>query len=304
MLLNQISDFIMIFLGLMVAALPFIVFGVSASVILTKYVSSERIAKYKSKNTFISHLQAMSIGLFLPVCECGNIPLANRLIKLGFKPSEIITFVLSAPILNPIVFITTFVAFNLDPNVAYIRLLAGGIIALFVGLLFSLIPQQDALLSKNFYSPNTHNHSHDNCEIDHDHSLVNQFKSEFFNVFKMLAIGALIAAVFQIFIPRDFILLFGNNQLISIIVLMVLAFVVSICSTIDAFFALSFLGSFSIGAILAFLIFGPMIDIKSLLMMNTIFKPKTLLLISIVVALLCVALGLSVDVFYKSNYIL
>ena len=115
--LKKFSDFAMTFIGLTLAAIPFVIFGVVVSILIANYVKPSSILKYKSKNVVVSHIQSMFIGLFLPVCECGNIPLAKRLSLVGFRPSEVITFMLAAPIFNPIVLVTTLVAFNLDYNV-------------------------------------------------------------------------------------------------------------------------------------------------------------------------------------------
>jgi uncharacterized protein len=143
---NRISDFAMIFLGLAMSAIPFVVIGVTLSCLIAKWISPDWVRKHRSKNSLLSHIQVMFIGMFLPVCQCGNVPLAKRLSVIGFRPSEVITFMLAAPIFNPIVLITTLVAFNLDPNVAWIRVLGGGLIALTVGLIFSLHPQPSELL--------------------------------------------------------------------------------------------------------------------------------------------------------------
>ena len=313
-LTNKLSDFAMIFLGLTMEAIPFIVIGVTISAIIAKYVNSSWVRKYKSKNYFISHIQSMFIGLFLPVCQCGNVPLAKRLSIIGFKPSEVITFMLAAPIFNPLVLITTLVAFNLDYNIAIIRVLGGGLIALIVGLIFSLHPDQNELLlasdnqftqSKKEFSFNTTLNSpvSQSIELDHDGSFVDNWRDEFFNVFKMLLIGCFLAASFQMLIPRSVFSNFVGSPSLSVIALMVLAFVVSICSSVDAFFALSFVGTFNLGSILAFLIFGPMIDINSLMMLRSVFKNKTLISMTILVTLMSLIIGLCVNYFYKLNYL-
>jgi uncharacterized protein len=310
---NRLSDFAMIFIGLLVESMPFVVLGVTVSSLIAKYVKSSWILKVKSKNTFVSHVQSMFIGLFLPVCECGNIPLAKRLSIIGFKPSEVITFMLAAPIFNPLVLITTLVAFNLDPNVGFIRVLAGGAIALLVGLIFSLHPDQSQLLvdvkptqsaKKSFsFQDNLNSPIMEIQDSNHSGFLVDNFREEFINVFKMLVIGCFLAAAFQILIPRDTISMFVGSPSLSVIALMVLAFVISICSSVDAFFALSLAGTFNLGSIVAFLVFGPMIDIKSLMMLRTIFKVRTLVVLTIIVSLLCLITGLSVNYFYKLNYL-
>lgn len=301
--LNKLSDFAMIFIGLMVESIPFVVVGVLISALVAKYLKSSFILRFKSKNRFISHIQAMFIGLALPVCECGNVPLAKRLSLVGFKPSEVITFFLAAPILNPLVLFTTLEAFNLDKNIAIIRILSGCVIALIVGLLFSYNPDQKDLMvprAQTLRSFDGFNTS-DNDELDHN-NFVEIFRDEFFAIFKMLVIGCFLASAFQVVVPREFITIFASDPSLSIIAMMFLAFIISICSSVDAFFALSLASTFSLGSIMAFLVFGPMIDIKTLAMLRSVFKTRTLTLLTAMVGILCIFLGFAVNNFYKLNY--
>ncbi|MCL6752592.1 permease [Nostoc sp. CCCryo 231-06] len=92
----------------------------------------------------------------------------------------------------------------------------------------------------------------------------------------VMILGSAIAAAIQVLAPRELILSLGAGPISSIVVMLILAVVVSICSTVDSFFALSFASTFSSGSLLAFLVFGPMIDIKSVGLMLSIFKPKTI----------------------------
>jgi uncharacterized protein len=300
---NKLSDFAMIFIGLMIESIPFVVVGVVISALVAKYLQSSLILKFKSKNRFISHIQAMFIGLALPVCECGNVPLAKRLSLVGFKPSEVITFFLAAPILNPLVLFTTLEAFNLDKNIAIIRILSGCVIALVVGILFSYNPDQKELMVPRAQTLRSFDgfKQGDQEELNHN-SFIEIFREEFFNIFKMLVIGCLLAATFQIVVPREFISIFASDPSLSIIAMMFLAFIISICSSVDAFFALSLASTFSLGSIIAFLVFGPMIDVKTLVMLRSVFKTKTLGLLTAMVAILCIFLGFAVNNFYKLNY--
>jgi uncharacterized protein len=303
-IINKFYDFLMIFLGLMVGALPFICIGVLISVLVGLYIKSDKILKYRSKNPIISHFQALFLGLALPVCECGNIPLAKRLTVVGFKPSEVITFLLSAPILNPLVLITTLEAFNLDKNIAWIRIISGALIALVVGLLFYQNPNQKDLMKEirlNLKSFDSFSAEVNQVEVNHK-SFIDSFREEFFGVFNMLLIGCFLASLFQVFIPREIVNLFGQDPVLSVIAMIGLAFIISICSSIDAFFALSIASSFTLGSIMSFLVFGPMIDLKTIAMLRTIFKTKTILLMSAMVFVLCFILGLSINFFYKLNY--
>ncbi|MGL4759412.1 MAG: permease [Patescibacteria group bacterium] len=308
-LYNRLYDFLMIVLGLLVESMPFVVIGVLISALLGSFVKGGFFLKYKSKNPILSHIQSMLIGLFLPVCECGNVPLAKRLSLIGFKPSEVITFMLAAPILNPLVLITTLEAFNMDRNIAFIRIGAGALIALVVGLIFSTHPAQDELLmpfNKNLRSMDSFSKAIEETDIEsktsHTSEFFETFRVEFFSVFRVLLLGCVLAGIFQTIIPREFIQFFAGEPTLSIVALMILAFIISICSSVDAFFALSLASTFSLGSILSFLVFGPMIDIKTLTMLRSIFKLKTLLLMTAIVATLCLMFGMGVNNFYKLFY--
>ena len=74
-----------------------------------------------------------------------------------------------------------------------------------------------------------------------------------------------------------------------------LAFVISICSNVDAFFALAFRDTFTAGSLVSFLVFGPMIDIKLLSLMRTTYQPKVLMQVSLLVLLMAAAIGLGVN---------
>lgn len=291
----QLQDFVTLFLGLVVEAFPFVVLGVIISVLIALFFKEEWLVRFLPQNTILSHMMLSVMGILLPVCECGNVPVVRRLLLKGFKSSHAITFLLAAPILNPITLFSTLEAFSYDKSIALIRIVAAFIIANLVGLFFSLVKKDEELLTEKFH--------HEVCEHDHsDHSKskfglgLELFQREFLNVMSMLVVGAFIAAISQSFIPREIIMAIGGNLFGSIIAMMVLAFVISICANVDAFFALSYASNFTVGSIMSFLVFGPMIDIKMLAMLRATFKTKTLVMISALVALLSIITGLIVNI--------
>jgi len=313
----RLQDFITLVLSIIVEAFPFIILGVSLSTLIALnffgwlkrkiynhkkilfplyfiYEISGRLDRKFKSNRVYSHVKVSLLGVFLPVCECGNIPVARRLLLGGFSVSQSITFLLAAPILNPITFLTTLEAFNYDKSVVVIRLLAGFIIANLIGIILSYKKPQNEFLNLDFYQ--------EICDMnDHKHTknrfveAIGIFQREFIEIFKVLIFGALLAAASQTFIPRDIITTIGQNPLLSILAMLLLAFVISICSNVDAFFALSYANTFTIGSVLGFLIFGPMIDIKILTMMRTTYKTKLLAIVTLLVFLLSFLTALIVN---------
>src|SRR5260221_1779172 len=284
-ILARIQDFLTLVLSIVIEAFPFIILGVVISVLVGidffPWVNS-KITQHKTllfpiyyllqflksvdkkfhSNRIYSHVKISLMGVLLPVCECGNIPVARRLIMNGYSTSQSITFLLAAPILNPVTFITTSEAFSFDKSVVIIRMISGFLIANFIGILLSYKKDQKDLLNESFLETckvEEHHHHHNKFE----HAL-EIFQSEFLEVIKVLFIGAVLAAISQTFVPRDVIASIGQNPILSIVAMIILALVVSICSNVDAFFALSYANSFTIGSLLSFLVFGPMIYIKIL----------------------------------------
>jgi len=291
--LIRLQDFLTLMLGIIVEAFPFVVLGVLVSVVVALYFKTEWIIKILPRNRFLSHILISFLGVLMPVCECGNIPVARRLMLKGFTVSQSLTFLLAAPIINPITYISTAEAFSFDPSVVIIRMLAAFIIANVIGILFSYIKDPQEILTAEFYAAVCeHEHTHTHSKLN---EAVDIFQTEFIAVMKMLIIGAGLAALSQSFIPRDVIVAIGQNPFLSVVAMILLAFVISICSNVDAFFALSYASTFTVGSILAFLVFGPMIDIKILTMMRSTFKLKYLILITVLVTLASLIVGLLVN---------
>jgi len=166
-------------------------------------------------------------------------------------------------------------AFRLDPSIVWLRLAGALLIANLVGALISLHKNPIFLLSKSFQETLQASDSHG----DHHHGPrwqegIGIFRDEVSLMLKVLCLGAVIAGLTQVFVPRDVLTSLVAHPVYSILAMLALAFVVSICSNVDAFFALAYASTFTTGAIVAFLVFGPMVDIKMLAMMRTTYNTQ------------------------------
>lgn len=101
--------------------------------------------------------------------------------------------------------------------------------------------------------------------------------NDVFTMGRLLVIGCLLAAGMQTLVDRESLLELGSGPLSSVIVMQGLGFLLSVCSTVDAFLALAFTGAFTTGSIIAFLTFGPMIDAKSSAMFLGVFRPRAVI---------------------------
>ena len=230
---------------------------------------------------------ALGLGIVLPVCECGIVVVVRRLLAKGLPLRVGVAFLLAAPVVNPIVFASTLTAFGAGKMLAA-RFILSFAIASVIALLFGAARPEEVLRGESATGDPHQGHGHDHDHHGHHHhadasverlsgrirAAVSAAADDLFDVGRYLVIGSLLAAALQALVPREAILAVGSAPVSSVMALSALAFVISVCSTVDAFVALSFVGTFTPASILAFLVFGPMVDIKSSLMFWSIFRPR------------------------------
>ena len=257
-----------IFISILIEALPFILLGVIISGIIQIFVTEEMMAKAIPKNKFGAIVLASVIGALFPACECGIVPITRRLMAKGVPLYAAIPFMLTGPIINPVVLFATFVAFGNDWKIMIER----GVVAFLVSLIVGLI------LAFQFKTPQVKNeilvHTSSKKMSEKIGEALKHTIDEFFSVGKFVIIGGLIAAAMQTYVKTSTLMALGHGAVSSNVVMMGLSYILSLCSSADAFIASSFRSTFNDSAIIAFLVFGPMFDIKNTLMMLSQFKTK------------------------------
>lgn len=291
---GQFQDFLTLSISVIIESLPFIVLGIVLSIVVQVWLPDSLLVKLLPKNAVGRRIVISLLGVLLPVCECGNLPLARGLIVKGFTVAESMTFLLAAPIVNPITILTTYQAFGWNDGILVARLLGGFLIANLIGWLYSRHPAQHSLLTDKFAAecamPDPHAHRDSKWTAS-----VELFVRETAVILPALFIGSMVAGLVQVAVSRGALVTLGSNPVWSILAMMVLAFIISICSNVDAFFVLPFASVFLPGSIVVFLLFGPIIDIKMLAMMRTTFRTGVLVRITVLVALTSALIGLVVN---------
>lgn len=269
-----------IFLSIVIEAAPFILLGVFVSALIQIYVKEETIQRFLPKNAFAALLPATIMGAIFPICECAIIPVVRRLIKKGMPLHVGVVFLVAAPILNPVVFASTFFAFRTNLSVLYSRMGVAFVLAMVIGGILYLLFKNSNQLKKSREemmgsSGNPMNEKHP------PHRSLNKWKQtmyhttdEFFDMGKYLIAGAFITALFQTFLDRQFLLAIGSEAWSSTLVMMAFAYILSLCSEADAFVASSFGSTFTVGSLVAFLVYGPMLDLKNTIMLFAFFRVK------------------------------
>ena len=255
------------------------------------------------KNRVLGSLVGIFLGLFIPACDCAVIPIAMRLKKKKVPTNVIVSFMLASPIISPVVLLSTFFAFGETekmllfgfemPKLFVYRTIFGVVVALVVGIILDIICK-DAVLKEEIYEHHHHHHDHEHIHTcNHHHegcscsnheketgligrvkNIINIMYGDFMGIISYMAVGALLAATMQILLPISNIGGIVQNKYISTFIMMLLAFALSLCSTSDAFIARTFMNSLSKNSILAFILLGPMIDIKNTILLNKSFNKK------------------------------
>ncbi|MFT4229503.1 MAG: permease [Microbacterium sp.] len=289
---TRAQDGLTLAISVLVESLPFVALGVVLSIVVQVWVPPGAIERWMPRAAWGRRAVLSLLGMVVPVCECGNVPFARGLLMRGFTVSETLTFLIAAPIVNPIVIITTHQAFGFDDGVLVARLVGGYAIANLIGWLYSRHPDPDALLTDRF---------RDTCALVGDEpggrlrrSLA-QFVIELRAVMPALVIGSALAGAVQVLVPRDALLAIGSNPVYSIVAMVALAMIVSICSNVDSFFALSFAATFTPGSIAAFLLVGPLVDVKMLALLRTTFTTRVLagIVATVLLAAFAIAVGVN-----------
>ena len=289
--MEPLNKFSIVFSSVVIEALPFILIGAVLASFMQVYISNNIFNKIISKNKLLGSIQAGIIGVFLPVCECATVPITKGLLNKKVPLNVAITYMLAAPIVNPLVILSTYYAFDGNIKVVLLRVGVGFFIAVIAGLLMLCLSGEN-----NIFIDNGEGELQGKClcgcsEIDDNSSkpirLLKHTSLEFYEIGKYFIVGATLASIFQTFVPRDIIFYFENSAVLSIIILMAFSFLISLCSEADAFVASTFMNRFSLGSITGFLIIGPMIDLKNTIMLFSIFKKSFVIKLLFVVFSLC-----------------
>jgi hypothetical protein len=275
---DRLQTFVTIFLSIFIEAVPFLLLGSLVSGFIAIFVDRTMIERFAPRQPLLASLAGASLGLLFPVCECGVVPVTRRLYQKGLPVSMGIAFLLAAPVINPVVFASTYAAFGWGPML-WGRLAFSFMIAAIVGAVFSLARPEEVL------RPEAIEDSCAACGEPHHPSPTQPMPrvwealaaggDDFLDMARYLIGGSLLAAAMQTLVPQSVLLALGAGPVSSVLMMMTLAFVLSVCSTVDAFLALAFVNTFTPASILAFLVFGPMVDIKSTFMFLGVFRPRT-----------------------------
>ena len=246
-----LSTWFTVLVSISLQALPFLVMGITLSACIATFVPAGALTRWlPRKPAFAVPVAALS-GTLLPGCECASVPIAGSLVSRGVKPAIALTFLLAAPAINPIVLVSTAVAFAGQPQVVLARFLGSLMTAVVVGWIWLRLGRDSLIRMPARHTAATSRLGTFVAEARHD----------LFHAGGFLVLGSAVAATINVVVPRAWLDTLGGSLVVSVLVLAVFAVVVAICSEADAFVAAS-LTQFPLTALLVFMVVGPAIDVK------------------------------------------
>ena len=292
--IDRLQAFTTIFLGIFIEAAPFVAVGALLSGVIETGVSARTLARWVPARPGAGVLAGAALGLVFPVCECGVVIVVRRLLRKGLPPPVAIAFLLGAPVLNPVVIASTATAFGFGRMLAA-RLGLTLVVAVAAATVFraarpdDLLPAGGEAGGADQEHDHGHDHDHDHgAEYEHGHGqgappgrraasfavdALLHGAADLFDMGRYLVIGCVLAALLQTVMPQSVLLDIGRGGAGSVATMLGLGYLLSVCSSVDAFLALAFTNTFAPAAILAFLVFGPMVDVKSTLLYLSVFRP-------------------------------
>jgi len=305
---GALNSLAIVFISIVLEAIPFMLIGSLVGGLIEAFVSRERMVTLLPQKGWLTVCLAAGAGIVFPVCECAVVPVVRRLIGKGLPFSAAIAYLLGGPIVNPIVAASTALAYTFDWRIVVLRLGLGYIIAVVIGLIMGRLFAGTGALKDNgaALENDTSSCAHHHHPLGHTHGTSERWddkvgaafthaKDDFLAVGHYLVIGAFIAALAQTYIDRSSFLSLTSTPALSVVLMMALAILLNLCSEADAFIAASFRGLMPIPAQMAFLLTGPMFDLKLLLMYQSVFKRRAI----VVLATLILAGVLAVSIFLK-----
>ena len=267
---DRVQTFLVIGTSIVVEALPFVLLGALVSALLEVYVPERAFAAVAALPLRLQVPGAALAGFAMPVCECGSVPVARRLILRGVHPAAGLAFMLASPVINPIVLLSTAVAYQgqaaLEMTAA--RALLGILVALGAATVIGRTSAGELLRPRAAEA-----HEHHDEERSRVHAVADHLTADLLFMGRFVIAGAALAAAMQTIVPQSVFTGVLTTPLLGAALLMGLAFVLSLCSEADAFVAVSFI-QFPLGPQLAFLVLGPILDIKLALLYTAAFGKR------------------------------
>jgi uncharacterized membrane protein YraQ (UPF0718 family) len=288
----SLSDFSFSFLSVVLEGVPFILMGVVLSGLIDVFLPPRVLARILPRNAAAGILMGGALGAVLPMCECGIVVVIRRLLQKGLPLSNAIAYMLAAPVVNPIVAVSTYAAFRGQGPMEMMlcRIGLSFVVAVIMASIVYFL-RRSTVLREDLVAGQVDTDDH------HDHrsagkksaAAVRAATKDFLDVTVFFVLGAAVATLFNTSVNQQVIMPLAEDRMLAVGSMMALASLLSLCSTSDAFVAATFT-AFPSAAKLAFLVFGPVVDLKLIFIYGLVFRKR--FIVFLVLGLFLLVFGL------------
>ena len=290
----SLPDFAFSFLSVVLEGVPFILMGVVLSGLIDVFLPPRVLARILPRNPAAGILLGGALGAVLPMCECGIVVVIRRLLQKGLPLSSALAYMLAAPVVNPIVAFSTYAAFRGQGPLEMMlcRVALSFTVAVVMATIVHFLRRSTVLREDLVAGPEIGSDDH------HDHrsagektaAAVRAATKDFLDVTVFFVLGAAVATLFNTSVNQQVIMPLAEDRLLAVGSMMALASLLSLCSTSDAFVAATFT-AFPSASKLAFLVFGPVVDLKLIFIYGLVFRKR--FIVFLVAGLFLLVFGLS-----------
>ena len=278
---------------------PYLILGFFISGLLSEFLTVEIVQKYLGSDSLFSVFLASLLGVPIPLCSCGVIPVSAYLSKNGASKGSVTSFLISTPQTGiDSIFITyamlgpVFAIYR--PFIAFISGVLGGALVHFNDDKKSEIVEESC--------------EDDCCEEESKSKIYNVFNYGFLklpmDIAGPLIFGVVFSSLILVFIPTDYFDMVGSG-ILGMFIMLILGLPTYVCATasVPIAFALHSSG-FSMGAVLVFLMSGPATNIATMSVIYKILGKKNLLIYLLTIILSSISFGLLFDFIFPGLSVL
>ena len=288
----SLSDFSFSFLSVVLEGVPFILMGVVLSGLIDVFLPPRVLARILPRNAAAGILMGGALGAVLPMCECGIVVVIRRLLQKGLPLSNAIAYMLAAPVVNPIVAVSTYAAFRGQGPMEMMlcRIGLSFVVAVIMASIVYFLRRSTVLREDLVAGPvDTDDHHDHRSAGEKSAAAVRAATKDFLDVTVFFVLGAAVATLFNTSVNQQVIMPLAEDRMLAVGSMMALASLLSLCSTSDAFVAATFT-AFPSAAKLAFLVFGPVVDLKLIFIYGLVFRKR--FIVFLVLGLFLLVFGL------------
>ena len=277
----SLPDFAYSFLSVVLEGVPFILLGVALSGVIDVFLPPRVLARILPRNAAAGILLGGALGAVLPMCECGIVVVIRRLLQKGLPLSNAMAYMLAAPVVNPIVAISTYAAFRGQGPLEMMlcRIGLSFAVAVIMASIVYFLRRGFVLRPDLVVAPGANDDHHDHRSgKEKAAAAVRAATGDFLDVTVFFVLGAAVATLFNTSVNQQVIMPLAEDRVLAVGSMMTLAALLSLCSTSDAFVAATFT-AFPSASKLAFMVFGPVVDLKLVFIYGLVFRKRFIVLL-------------------------